>query len=560
MKKILKTFSVLICVCNASFAQNLLWTRYVASENTEFVYSLEKDTYNNLFLAGSYYNFIDANPGSDTFLLNTNGSSDMMIIKMNSEGEFIWASSMGGVGDDAALSAVADNYNNVYATGAFQYICDFNPDSTENNITTHGGLDAFLLKLDNTGQFKWVIPIGGINDDYGTAIAADENGDVVLAGQFSDVVDFDPGVGSFELDATGALSGFFAKYDSTGHLIWANIIKSSNAGMVQPKSLTIDNNGDIYLCGSFTETADFDPGIGVVEVNASYGFKGFLAKYSSDGTLLWLYLIGNEYSSDMTSVILAQNNKLYLTGSFNGTGDFDMSSGTSERTSVGTDDAFLLKLDTSGSFNWVVAWGGSDYDIATDAIEENGYVMVGGNFIGMSDFDPTSGISNLISTGYGGFLSRFDTAGVWLGVKQIKSTSTCYPLYLVADNTENAIVAGTFAGNLELESGNIFTGQGSTDVFIVKVKPEIATVEDFESNNSLAVFPNPCSNEINLTSETGSGLSEYVIYNNMGQVVQNGTLPAAQVLSVKINLVPGLYLFELKNEFRSLGCARIIVE
>lgn len=110
--------------------------------------------------------------------------------------------------------------------------------------------------------FEWVKGIGGGTESIGYSIELDAFGNVYTTGSFMGTVDFDPGLGVFNLAAVGQRDVFISKFDASGNFIWATSFGSplNDYG----RSLFADASGNIYLTGSFEGTADFDPGTGIL--------------------------------------------------------------------------------------------------------------------------------------------------------------------------------------------------------------------------------------------------------------------------------------------------------
>ena len=104
----------------------------------------------------------------------------------------------------------------------------------------------------------WLITEGGTGEDYATAVATDDVGNVYVTGEFQDTVDFDPGPGSSSLTSLGSDDAFVAKYTSSGALEW--VAQIGGAEDSAGRAIAVDDNGDVYVTGDFTGTIDADPG------------------------------------------------------------------------------------------------------------------------------------------------------------------------------------------------------------------------------------------------------------------------------------------------------------
>jgi hypothetical protein len=94
--------------------------------------------------------------------------------------------------------------------------------------------------------------------------------------------------------------------------------------------------------------------------------------------------------------------------------DFDPGGGLDNHTSNGSADAFLSKFDSSGNFKWAHTWGGSNIDQGFGVVADgNGNAYATGQFQGIVDFDPGSGVDDHSNGDYGIFLNRFKPDGSW---------------------------------------------------------------------------------------------------------------------------------------------------
>ncbi|MCH7908562.1 MAG: hypothetical protein IIB38_02975, partial [Candidatus Hydrogenedentes bacterium] len=135
-----------------------------------------------------------------------------------------FAASMGGTGTDEGIAIAVDASGNVYTTGSFEGTVDFDPGASVFDLTSMGGLDVFISKLDASGNFLWAKAMGGTGTDKALGIAVDDSGKVYTTGSFEGTVDFDPGASVFDLTSTGGLDLFVSKLDASGNFLWATAL------------------------------------------------------------------------------------------------------------------------------------------------------------------------------------------------------------------------------------------------------------------------------------------------------------------------------------------------
>ncbi len=372
-----------------------------------------------------------------------------------------WALNWGGENTNTWASDVAiSNTDDLYVVGYFVDTVDFDPGP---GVEEHdGSMSGYFSKFNTTGEFQWVRTWE--EESIRTeSIAVDNDGNIYCAGYFWGVVDFDPGPGIDEIDATG-YGGFLCKFDSYGNYLWARNWGGEDVE-IHAKSVAADPDGNIYVTGGFNKTVDFDPGIGLDEHTADGTCDASLIKFASNGDYQWVrcwggwgkskyYHVQGDYgfgvATDLTGGV-------YVTGRFDTTADFDPGVGEDLHTASGAFDIYLTKYNEGGSFLWAKHWGGGTstmwgiYDYGNDVyVTTSGNVYVTGKFWGTVDFDPGPDISEYSSSGP--FLSCFDVDGsfnwacIWPGQVGYK---------IAVDNSENIYVSGLYPDLVKIDSSGV---------------------------------------------------------------------------------------------------------
>ena len=150
-----------------------------------------------------------------TATVHTNGltgTADAFVSKYDSAGNFQWIQTWGGVGDDMVDGLVADKLNNLYVSGIYSATVNFDPNSTGYTRTTSGLWDPFLSKYDTNGNYQWAQTWGGPGNDIGGNLATDGGQNIYMVGEFSAMVDFDPGNGVDKHVSQGQSDAFLSKF------------------------------------------------------------------------------------------------------------------------------------------------------------------------------------------------------------------------------------------------------------------------------------------------------------------------------------------------------------
>jgi len=193
-----------IFVSKLDASGNFVWAKQLGGTQDEYGISLVVDKSGNVYTTGWFYGTTDFDPDAATYnLISVTGGSNIFISKLNAGGNFVWAKSIGG-GDFTLAQAYAiavDAGKNIYTTGIFMGIADFDPGANIYNLTSAGYTDAFILKVDTSGNMIWAGALSGMSVEKGNSITADVSGNIYCTGEFSGTVDFDPGPGVVETAA-----------------------------------------------------------------------------------------------------------------------------------------------------------------------------------------------------------------------------------------------------------------------------------------------------------------------------------------------------------------------
>lgn len=431
------------------------------------------DTEGNLIILGGFDGTVDFDPGPGITNLTAIDLRDIFIIKLDSIGDLIWAIQIGGIGVETGNSLAIDSANNIYLTGTFNGNCDFDPGPDSVNLISKGNRDFFIEKLNSNGSLVWVKQIGGNGYEESNSIAVDSNENIFITGFFDDSVDFDPGIDTFVLIASGNANSFIEKFDSDGNFLWVKSI--DGIGSTSGYKLIIDHTGNIYSIGNMSGQSgiDFDPGPGTFFLS---GYGKYVYKLDASGSFVWASLINYSYvSSYRASFIMDNAGNFYLTDSYVGTGDFDPGPGIVSLSTVnsGYSEGFVLKLDSNGQFVWVkqIKGNGNSYE-GTYCITSDSScnVYVSGFYSGFCDFDPGSGNAIFTnSSGSNAFILKLDSASNFIWVKLLEGTFT-HGLKLLIHNN-NLYDIGTFGNTTDFDpsDGTFFlTSFNFSDLFIDK--------------------------------------------------------------------------------------------
>lgn len=193
-----------VFVCKLDTSGLFQWARSLRDVGSDNGLGIAVDATGNSYSTGYFQGTADFDPGAGTFNLTSAGSPDAFLWKLDAAGAFLWARQLGGSETDAGYSPVLDWANNVYLVGSFEDRMDFDPGPGFEEAVSAGRSDAFVWKLDESGELVWAGTMGGGNIDEIFGCAIDPAGNLHITGSFRASGDYDPGPGNFELVNAGS--------------------------------------------------------------------------------------------------------------------------------------------------------------------------------------------------------------------------------------------------------------------------------------------------------------------------------------------------------------------
>lgn len=547
--------------------------------------SITSDTAASIYAAGVFSSTFDADPNAGVQMINTQGVDDYFIVKLDSGGNFKWVVAGGGTSFDRCNSLVAAQDGSIYAAGYFSGTVDFNPGPGIFTMTSNGGEDIFILKLDSAGVFQYVKQAGGSADDFSSAITLDPNQNIYCGGQFSGTVDFDPGAGTLNLTSLAGTSAFFWKLDLDGDLIWA---KQSNVEPAErSKSLFADGDENLYVTGHFLSTIDIDPGSGVLNLTSFGSNDPYLLKLDAQGNMIWAAHFGSSGNDCGIGIAVGPGSDIYSTGFFSDTAEMDPN-GAGVFLTADLTDTYIMKLNqcrnatvpvinppaaticsgdsvqlniASGNLNDASNWywysdscGGTPVDsgssITVSPTTSTAYFVRAEGGCHQVDTCEKANItvnpSPVIELGNDAIICHYNmitlNAGPGYSSYSWSDGSTSQSILLDG----NVLGPGSYTYSVMVSDSNNCMGIDSIEITV-----EICFgIKDIESS-AVKCYPNPADAELIIELDENINISELFISNMKGQIIYHQSLEEGESNSLRIDIsaiAAGQYLLQVMDK------------
>jgi gliding motility-associated-like protein len=452
------------------------------------------DMNNNVYSVGQFFGTVDFDPGPGTLNLTSPGQNDLYVTKLDQNGDLVWAFRLGNAARNRANNVTMDQNGDVYVAGYFEGTVDFDPGPGLFEMTSQFVVTAFLLKIDEDGNFLWARQFGGPNGvSEGLGVRVDNNNDVVLGGYFTGDCNLDPlGLGAVYTSTAGR-DGFIVKHNSAGDFIWARHLEGNNDNRIN--SIDIDQQGNIVCGGFFQGDLNFDnltPSASIETADGG-GQDMFVGKYTSTGSYLWSRSIGGTGNDIVNGIVVNRFGNIFATGQFQNTVDFDPSAGTSNQTSAGSLESYVWSLDEDGLYNWSERIGSTANDLGLGITKDpQGSVYVTGYFNGTANFDGTTTLASLGANTI--YVAKYEDAGNLVWASRMGGAGSDFGFGIYASYNWDIVSTGYFSNTSDFDpdgGGDVLNSLGSNDGYVHKFSQTCTapTVVSAAADISVCVTP-----------------------------------------------------------------------
>jgi hypothetical protein len=415
MRRIVGLVLYLGCALGLS-AQEADWRLLLQAQFHEQGCGGSTDTEGNVISTGTFHLGVDFDPSGETFEF-VGCNYPTYVAKYTPQREFIWALYFGAAEAVEPVDVEVDEANNIYVLGTYEGAHDFDPDPTS-SFWMHppSNKSFYLSKFNEDGEFQWMRSIDTLSDPLATAEAID----MVITSQ--------------------------------GHPIVM-----------------------LYMRGYVD--LDLSPGLGDTVFTEGYedpiNLGVSLVEYDENGNALWAKGSDGTYCTELEIF----DDKLYVLGQAELNGDIAFGNDSHVLSSTQILD-YTAKLDEDGDVEWSVPYQNTNVsnnlNLRKIAIDENGKMIVAGDFRLTQDLDPTPSVENYTSQGWEDwFLAEYDTSGQYVQTFVRGDFQTNWLEGIQFDRFNNLWVYGVTPNQLDFDLLNNTgeTAQGLGFSFLAKYDP-----------------------------------------------------------------------------------------
>ena len=466
----------------------IVWGVSIESDIAVESKSIACDSDNNVYILGQFNGEVDFNPSASTAIIESNGASDIFLLKLSSLGQFLWVKTYGSTSFDNPGDVFISDADEIFLAGTFQLTVDLSPGTEVEEYTSLGEGDLFIQKLNTNGDLQWNSVIHSDENIKCYHIESTSSGGVYVTGDYSGEIDFDPSSGEELITAQENSSTFLLSLTNTGLFNWVDVYEATFLIGIIDISVTSDD--DLFVLLNINGTTDLDPGLNELPFTSS-GLTMVVQKISEIGSLSWSKefeiiddggIVGNTIINDSES-------SLVVAGKFGGTVDFDPS-GDVYTIEADLTEIFLLSLTTTGDLVYVHHFENTNFGGVREAVfsNTNAFYM------------------------YGSF---------------------------------------TDSMNVEIESGeNYIYASNLQDLYIINVGYALG-ITDFISIDEILIYPNPFVDEIYIQSDLND-TKTITIYNVNGSCIKSKQLFSNLYSINLTDLKNGVYFIKVESDKKTI--------
>lgn len=402
----------------------ITWSKLFGGASFDIAYGIAKTTDGGYIITG----YSGSNDGD---VSDNHGQDDALVLKMDANGNKQWSKLLGGAGFDMG-NTVIPTTDGGYAIAGYSL-------SNDGDVSgSNGGPDAWVIKLDASGNKQWSKLFGGNGSDMAFSIVETaDRGFLVASGTVSNDGDVSGN--------HGAEDAWLIKLDANGNKQWSKLYGGALGDDFFTMIATPDGG---YIIGGSSSSNNGD-------LTGNQGEEdAWLLKLDANGNKQWSKLYGGLQRDRVHAIHATTDGGYVIAGAYESKGG-DVSG------NHGIVDAWVMKVDANGNKQWGKLYGGTEYDEATSILPtaDGGYIIAGQSHSNNGDVSGNHGVSDT-------WVMKLDTKGNKLWSKLYGGSLGDYALALVAATDGGYVIAGQAYSN----NGDVSGSHGFWEAWVMKIK------------------------------------------------------------------------------------------
>lgn len=451
------------------------WSTYYGGAGFDLAANMKCDYAGNVYVTGS--TFLSTNMATTGAHQVTNaGDFDTYLAKFDAQGTLLWSTYYGGEGMDYSFGLASDRNNKMYISGVTRSLTGIATAGSPQPVQSGGDIDFFLSRFDEDGNLIWGRYFGTTGEEYGGICAANNFGQVHLAGysKGNDLIALNAHQAA---NSSAQYDAVLAQFDTLGNQMWGTFYGGDS--IETSEGLAYDKAGNVYMAG-VTNSLDSIATPGAFQPALAGSFDYYLVKFDTLGNRSWGTYYGGAAAESVISPALifnqnnvlsaTQGNELFLVGvSYSNSGI--ATAGTYQDTLNGDADAFLVKFDHQGNRIWGTYYGGTGFDqsgaVVSDFAGNAYWAGFTESFTGLA----SPGAYQAANNGWhDAYLAKFDANGQLLYGTFFGGSGDDEALAVSIDNQGNTYISGgtMSPGNIATPGAYLTAYGGGVASFITK--------------------------------------------------------------------------------------------
>ena len=431
------------------------WFVPILANGLDEIRDIHLDKNDNAYIVGVF----DSYTRVGSLSLSSARNRDVFVAKIDYSGNVLWARAVGGSGQDYGTTVGVDSALNVYVGGTFENTVSFG----STRLSSRGGSDFFIAKMDSKGNWLWAVQGGGRRGDLVRHLTVDGIGNTYFTGSFSDLSTF----GTTRIRASSSHSIYVAKVSTQGKYQWVRPILSGAHS--EGRVVKFDSFANLYVTGACSGDTYF----GNTKVQGKGDRDIFWAKLDTNGKILAHWVAGGKDFDAGFALVADSVGQFYVAGIFAKTVAF----GTTTLTAVGNKDFFVAKFDKNGKMLWVRGGGTKSQDYVRDiTLDKTGNLLMIGVFNDCEScvrLPLKMGAKSITSKGLAdGFIAKMDKNGTMLTAVSFGSRKGDKAFGIAVNRPGYILLTGTFQDTVHFKSQSLVS-KGNYDAFVGLFDPAL---------------------------------------------------------------------------------------